>query len=102
MVPVRLSADRGRFEPSDPYVRRFWVAAIGANAVAELLRLVRSAEKGEDVRLPRTLPLLLKTGLAEVEQGSLVVGARMPLVPLELRWRFSPHLADEHNRHVRP
>ena len=78
------------------------MAAIGANAVAELLRLVRSAEKGEDVRLPRTLPLLLKTGLAEVDQGSLVVGARVPLVPLELRWRFPSHLAEEHVRHVCP
>lgn len=82
-------------------MRRFWVAAIGANAVAELLRLVSSAKKGESVRLPRTLPLLLRSGLAEVDQGSLVVGARMPLVPLELRWRFPSHLIEEHKKHLR-
>ena len=60
VVPVRLEPRRGGFEPSDPYVRRFWVAAIGSSAVAELLRLVRAAEKGEGVRLPRTLPILLR------------------------------------------
>ncbi|MFV1963285.1 MAG: hypothetical protein ACC658_15815, partial [Acidimicrobiia bacterium] len=43
VVPVRLSKSEGRFRPSDPYVRRFWVAAIGPSAVAELLRLVRAA-----------------------------------------------------------
>ena len=31
VVPVRLEPRRGGFEPSDPYVRRFWVAAIGSS-----------------------------------------------------------------------
>ena len=94
-MSTRLEEADG-FEPSDPYVLRFWVAAIGPSAVAELLRLVRAAGKGEDVRLPRHLPHLLKAGLVEVEDGALVVASRLPVVPLELRWRFAPPLAEEH------
>ena len=95
-VPTRLVNTDG-FEPSDPYVRRFWVAAIGPSAVAELLRLVRAAGKGEDVRLPRHLPHLLKAGLVKIEEGALVVSSHLPAVPLELRWRFPPPLAAEHS-----
>ena len=86
----------GHFAPSDPYVRRFWVAAIGPGAVAELLRLVRAAEKGEDVRLPRHLPALIRAGLVVANTGCLEVGAKLPIVPRELRWRFPPSLAAEH------
>ena len=74
------------------------MAAIGAGAVAELLRLVRAADTGEDVRLPRSLPILLKAGLVSVNSGSLVVKERLPAVPIELRWRFPPSLAAEHSR----
>lgn len=86
----------GPFEPSDPYVRRFWVAALGPGAVAELLRLIRAASGGEEVRLPRHLPGLIKAGLVEIEGGSLQVPERLPSVPLELRWRFPPSLAAQH------
>lgn len=74
------------------------MAAIGAGAVAELLRLIRSAGVGEDVRLPRHLPVLLKAGLVEVERDTLVVDKTLPPVPRELRWRFPPSLAAEHSR----
>ncbi len=98
MVPVRIASRSAGFEPSDPYVRRFWVAAIGTSAVAELLRLTRAAEKGEGVRLPRCLPALLRVGLVQAESGGLVVFDRIPAVPLELRWRFPPALGSEHSR----
>ena len=97
VVPV-VSVESKGFDPADPYVRRFWVAAIGPGAVAELLKLVRSAAKGEEVRLPRSLPLLLKLGLVDVNDGSLVVGTHLPPVPPEMRWRFSPGLAAEHSQ----
>jgi hypothetical protein len=100
VVPVRLEPRRDGFEPSDPYVRRFWVAAIGSSAVAELLRLVRAAEKGEGVRLPRALPALLRVGLVKAESSGLVVFDRIPPVPVELRWRFPPSLGAEHSRWV--
>ena len=96
IVPVTLETSLGGRHVSDPYVRRFWVAAIGSDAVAELLRMVRAAEKGEGVRLPRHLPTLLRTGLARATTGSLVVSERVPEVPRELRWRFPPSLVNEH------
>ena len=95
-VPVGHDKRQGQFDPSDPYIRRFWVAAIGAEAVTELLRLVRAASMGEDVRLPRHLPVLLRSGLVTVSDGTLLVSRRLPAVPLELRWRFPPSLAAEH------
>ena len=96
VVPVTLEARADGRHFSDPYVRRFWVAAIGSDAVVELLRMVRAAEKGEGVRLPRHLPTLLRAGLVKATTGSLVVSKRVPEVPRELRWRFPPSLANEH------
>jgi hypothetical protein len=78
------------------------VAAIGPTAVTELLRLVRAAGKGEEVRLPRHLPHLLRAGLVFVEDGALVVKERFPEVPLELRWRFPTSLSIEHSRLLGP
>jgi hypothetical protein len=101
VVPVRIESRPDGFEPSDPYVRRFWVAAIGSSAVAELLRLVRAAEKGEGVRLPRSLPLLLRVGLVRAETAGLIVFDRVPAVPSELRWRFPPSLGEEHTSWIR-
>jgi len=98
VVPVRLEHSSARFRPTDPYVRRFWVAAIGSAAVAELLRLVRAAEKGEGGRLPRYLPSLIRTGLVKAESGGLVVVDHVPQVPKNLLWRFPPSLASDHSR----
>lgn len=95
-VPVHLIETDHPVDPADPYVRRFWVAALGPGAVAELLRLVNAAGKGEDVRLPRYLPHLLKAGLVSVVDGSMAVVDRIPIVPAELRWRFPPDIAAEH------
>lgn len=72
------------------------MAALGPGAVAELLRLVSAAGKGEEVRLPRHLPQLLRTGLVTVVDGTLAVPERLPRVPPELRWRFPPDLAAQH------
>lgn len=96
-LEVALIESTGGYEPSDRYVRRFWVAALGPGAIAELLRLVKAAETGDEVRLPRYLPQLLKTGLVKVIEGRLAVVSRIPPVPIEMRWRFSPDLAMEHS-----
>jgi len=74
------------------------VAAIGAGAVAELLRLVRAAQKGMPQPLPRYLPQLLRAQLVTVEEGCLVVPETIPPVPAELRRRFSPVIAASHSR----
>lgn len=97
-VPTRTLEPAGPITPSDPYVRKFWVAALGPGTVAELLRLVRAADRGEEVRLPRNLPALLRTGLVTVIDGCLGVAAAFPVVPAEMRWRFPPDLAAEHRR----
>lgn len=95
-VPVRLVEWAEGIEPSDPYIRRFWVAALGPGAVAELLRLISAAGKGEEVRLPRYLPHLLRAGLVTIVSGTLAVKERIPPVPVEMRWRFPPDVAAEH------
>jgi len=95
-VPVRLIETRDGVEPSDPYIRKFWVAALGPGAVAELLRLVSAAGKGDEVRLPRYLPHLLRAGLVTIVEGSLAVASQVPVVPAEMRWRFPPDLARQH------
>ncbi len=100
MVPVRIRHSTDTFRPTDAYVRRFWVAAIGSAAVAELLRLVRAAEKGEGVRLPRYLPTLMRADLVRVEDGWLIVVDRVPEVPRTMRWRFPPSLAAEHSQWI--
>jgi hypothetical protein len=98
-VPARLAeAETGLVDVGDPYVRRFWVAAIGPSAVAEVMRVTRAAEKGEDVRLPRHLPMFLRLGFVRVSDGCLIVPSKLPVVPPELRWRFPPGLAAEHSR----
>ena len=99
-VPVELVKSDGPFPVSHPYIRRFWVAALGSGAIAELLRLVRAAEKGEEVRLPRYLPQLLRADLVSVTSNAIRVGNRFPVVPRELRWRFPPSLAGEHSRWI--
>ncbi|MFP3881985.1 MAG: hypothetical protein ACLFWH_06660 [Actinomycetota bacterium] len=95
-VPVRLIPSDDGVEASDPYVRKFWVAALGPGAVAELLRLVSAAGKGEEVRLPRHLPQLLRVGLVSVVESCLAVPERIPRVPAEMRWRFTPDIAADH------
>ena len=78
------------------------MAAIGPSAVAELLRLVQAGLKGEDVRLPRSLPALVRAGLVRIDSDAIAVVHRIPEVPLELRWRFPPSLAAEHSRLLGP
>src|SRR5690606_36629018 len=65
-IPTRLLEPAGPIHSSDPYVRRYWVAALGPSAVTELLRFVTAASRGAEVRLPRCLPALLRTGLVKV------------------------------------
>ncbi|MGH8911262.1 MAG: hypothetical protein ACRDVD_02025 [Acidimicrobiia bacterium] len=97
-LPVRLdTVDDGR-SAGDPYVRRFWVAAIGAGAVAELLRLMRAGANGDSVPLPRWLPVLLRSELVRVEGGELVVASLVPAVPVAFTRRFPPGLREEHRR----
>ncbi|HLU53261.1 MAG TPA: hypothetical protein VK011_06705 [Acidimicrobiia bacterium] len=79
-------------------MRRYWVAAIGRGAVAELLRLMRAARDERPQPLPVWLPTLLRADLVRVEDGAMIVGDRVPLVPTALQRRFPPGLREEHRR----
>lgn len=98
LLPVRVEPIRTGFSPDDPYVRRYWVAAIGPGAVTELLRLIQAGGSGRWLPLPRWLPILLRSDLVRVEDGALVVSDRVPAVPTPLQRRFSPGLREEHRR----
>lgn len=95
-VPVVLQPRETGIDPSDSYVRKFWVAALGPGAVAELLRMVNAAGRGEEVRLPRYLPQLLRADLVSIIDGKLAVVSLIPPVPVEMRWRFPPDVAAQH------
>ena len=77
------------------------MAALGPGAVAELLRLTSAGAKGEAVRLPRHLPQLIRADLVKIQNGTLSVVSRIPLVPSTMRWRFPPDVAAEHAELVR-
>jgi hypothetical protein len=95
---VRVIEVVNGYTPDDPYVRRYWVAAIGPGAVAELLRLIRAGATGRPLPLPRWLPVLLRSDLVQVTEGTLVVPDRVPPVPPSLQRRFPPGLREEHRR----
>lgn len=101
-LPVRVVPVEGGFPPEHAYVRRFWVAAIGAGAVAELLRLIRAGNEGTTRPLPHWLPLLMRSDLVRVEDGEMVVASRVPAVPVSLTRRFPPGLREQHRRALLP
>ncbi len=79
-----------------PYIRRFWTAAIGAGAVADLLRLATAARRDRSLRRPHSLPTLIKAGLVRIVDGRLEVRARVPLLPPHLVRRLPPRVRRDH------
>jgi hypothetical protein len=63
--------------------------------------MVNAAERGEEVRLPRYLPHLLRADLVSIIDGKLAVVSLIPPVPAEMRWRFPPDIAAQHADWVR-
>lgn len=74
----------------DAVLRRYWVAAMGAGAVEDLLRMIRAAALKEKVRRPLFLPTLITFGLASVNRDVIWVTSRLPLLPAEIVRRL-PH-----------
>ncbi len=64
-----------------PYVRRYWTAAIGPGAVADLLRMASAARSGRQLRRPIHLPTLLSEGLVRSNGGRLLVRPTIPPLP---------------------
>jgi len=68
----------------DPLLRRYWVAAIGAGAVEDLLRLNHAANERRAIRRPLFLAPLMRVGLASVNRDVIWVASRLPLLPREV------------------
>jgi len=84
------------FPPQHPYVRKFWTAAIGSGAVADLMRLAVAAQRGRSLPLPPTVALLSREGLISWSGGRLLAGPVVPLLsPRHVR-RMPPPLRREH------
>ena len=98
--PLTKRNSAAGYSTTHVYVRRFWVAAIGPGAVADLLRLAAAAQSGRSLRRPMHLPTLLREGLISRADGTLVVPDRVPTVPPSLVRRMPPALRREHQRHT--
>jgi hypothetical protein len=81
-------------------VRRFWTAAIGPGAVADLIRLAVAAQRDRSLLLPVSLPLLVSEGLCAVAGGTILVRVIVPVLPKHHIAMLSPRLRREHIRHV--
>ncbi len=79
-----------------PYVRRYWTAAIGPGAVADLLRMAAAARDGNRLRRPLHLPTLLTEGLVRARAGRLLVRPTVPPLPARHARRLPPALRAEH------
>jgi hypothetical protein len=86
------------FPTQHPYVRRFWTAAIGAGAVADLMRLAVAAQRGRPLLLPTSTELLTREGLVTWSRGRLLAGISVPPVPDRHIRRMPPPLRREHRR----
>lgn len=90
--PKSEPGPRDGFAMTDPYVRRYWVAAIGPGAVADLLRLAAAAQSGRSLRTPTHLSTLVRYGLVRRSPGSVIVLESVPPLPRDLHDRLKPDI----------
>ncbi len=96
-LAVRLiPGPRGGLPVHDPYIRTFWVAAIGPGAVADLLKVIGCGRRRTTVKRPIFLHQLVRHGLATVVGDTIVVREAVPPVPPHLVRRFPPALRAAH------
>ncbi len=84
------------FSATHPYVRTFWTAYIGPSAVADYLRLVRAAEKGTEIKRPRSLDRLARDELVRVSERGLEVRTTVPPLSVEQVMRLTPSVRRRH------
>ena len=84
------------FPTSHPYVRRFWTAAIGPGAVADLMRLAVAAERGRSLPRPESMAVLVKEDLARWVGGRLYVRTAIPRLSPAQERRLTPALRRQH------
>ncbi len=90
-------ADLG-YPPDHPYVRRYWVAAIGPGAVADLLRLAVAARRGRSLPRPLHLADLARQELIRSDGDRIMVRATIPPLSVIHARRLPPSLREEHRR----
>ncbi len=95
---VEVSNGHRGFPPTDLYVRRFWSACIGVEAVADLLRIVQAGRRGNAIRRPLSLSILLAVGLIHVEGNVIVAVDRIPRLHPEAVSRLPVPLREAHRR----
>lgn len=100
LVVIARNCPQG-YLPTDPYVRRFWSAVVGAEAVADLLRIVQAGHRGNSIRRPVHLSTLLSAGLVHVEGRLIVVRERVPALPRRAVDRLPPALRQGHRDWIR-
>ena len=86
------------FPTQHPYVRRFWTAAIGPGAVADLMRLAVAAQRGRSLPLPISTGVLVREGLVAWKRGRLIAGVSVPPLPARHIRRMPPALRREHQQ----
>ena len=94
ITPTLIPAEHG-YAATHLYVRRYWVAAIGPGAVADLLRLAAAAQSGRSLRTPTHLPTLLREGLIVRHESGIAVRTLIPPLPKTLVARLAPRLRGE-------
>lgn len=99
--PLPGRDDSHGYSMTHDYVRKFWVAAIGPGAVADLLRLAAAAQSGRSLKRPIHLPSLLREGLISHTDRAVYVPATVPEVPARLVRRMPPALRRAHKSHTR-
>lgn len=95
IIPVCEPGSSFGYEMTDPYVRRFWVAAIGPGAVADLLRLAAAAQGDRSLRTPVHLSTLLSEGLVRCIDGSVIVPDRVPPLPRSHAEGLAPRIRQQ-------
>jgi hypothetical protein len=98
MVKPRMWAAPGGYAADHDYVRRYWTAAIGAGAVADLLRLMQAAKRRRSIRRPVNTPALARSGLILGHEDTLWVRSTVPALPIEMLKRLPPALRHELTR----
>jgi len=98
--PVMWMRQSTGFPTQHPYVRKFWTAAIGSGAVADLMRLAVAAQRGRSLPLPSTVNLLSREGLVSWSGGRLLTSALVPPLPDHHVRRMTPSLRREHSTAV--
>jgi hypothetical protein len=95
MIKPRLWLSPVGYPAHHEYVRRYWTAAIGAGAVADLLRLMQAAKRKKSIRRPINTPALVRSGLVVGHDNQLWVRSTVPPLPAEMLRRLPQSLRHE-------